>query len=97
LLQEKEAAGGTGPAGAPRQQHKRPPVWQLITSNVYTHRERKVCNEDSIMVCNCPKIWATDTTTVGCGPDCLNRVLNTECDEVRLPAAAAAPDAVAGT
>ena len=34
--------GGTGGGGgdAP-QQHKRPPVWQLITSNNYTHRERK--------------------------------------------------------
>ena len=31
--------------------HKRPPVWQLITSNMYTFRERKEQDEDDIMIC----------------------------------------------
>lgn len=31
----------------------------------------------------CKKIWATDHTSVGCGPECLNRMLNIECVEVR--------------
>jgi histone-lysine N-methyltransferase SETD2 len=91
LLQDKAraaamaaAASGGGAAGAPASRpHKRPPVWQLITGNVYTHRERKVQDEDDIMICQCKKIWATDTTTVGCGPECLNRMLNIECVEVR--------------
>jgi hypothetical protein len=74
------------PGGVPRRPHKRPPVWQLVTSNLYTHRERKEQDEDDIMICQCKKIWATDTATVGCGPECLNRMLNIECVEVRPPA-----------
>lgn len=31
----------------------------------------------------CKKIWATDHSSVGCGPECLNRMLNIECVEVR--------------
>lgn len=47
------AAGGggdDGPGSTPRR-HKRPPVWQLITSNMYTFRERKEQDEDDIMIC----------------------------------------------
>lgn len=57
----KDAGGGGGdgrgstpaedaPGSTPRR-HKRPPVWQLITSNLYTHRERKEQDEDDIMIC----------------------------------------------
>lgn len=42
---EEEAPGST-----PRR-HKRPPVWQQIWSNLYTHRERKEQDEDDIMIC----------------------------------------------
>jgi histone-lysine N-methyltransferase SETD2 len=79
-----DAAGGgdDGLASTPRR-HKRPPVWQLITSNMYTFRERKEQDEDDIMICQCKKVWATDHTSVGCGPECLNRMLNIECVEVR--------------
>ena len=139
------AAGGDAP-GSGRRRHKRPPVWQLITGNLYTHRERKEQDEDDIMICQvgaggcwrvpggsgrtaplplhatgaaplllrlllrlsrcpcrsasplpppaawparrlcpaqCKKIWATDQSSVGCGPECLNRMLNIECVEVR--------------
>lgn len=46
------AAGGgdDGPGSTPHR-HKRPPVWQLITSNMYTFRERKEQDEDDIMIC----------------------------------------------
>jgi histone-lysine N-methyltransferase SETD2 len=95
LLQDKGGKGGGSPAagGAPAdgdapgstpRRHKRPPVWQLVTKNLYTHRERKEQDEDDIMICQCKKIWATDTTTVGCGPECLNRMLNIECVEVSV-------------
>lgn len=77
------AAAGDAPGSTPPRHHKRPPVWQLITSNLYTHRERKEQDEDDIMICQCKKIWATDGTTVGCGAECLNRMLNIECVEVR--------------
>lgn len=36
-----------------------------------------------LRVLQCKKIWATDHTSVGCGPECLNRMLNIECVEVR--------------
>jgi hypothetical protein len=58
---------------------KRPPVWQLVPDSIYTHREKKVLDEDDIMICHCKHIWATDTTTIGCGEACLNRMLNIEC------------------
>ena len=31
------------------------------------------------MICQCPHIWPSDTTTIGCGERCLNRMLNIEC------------------
>jgi histone-lysine N-methyltransferase SETD2 len=62
---------------------KRPPVWQLVKKNIYTHRERK--RQDDIMICQCAPIWATDATTVGCGDACLNRMLNIECVEEHCP------------
>lgn len=80
------AAAADVPDGVPRRPHKRPPVWQLVTSNLYTHRERKEQDEDDVMICQCKQIWATDTSTVGCGDGCLNRMLNIECVEVRQPA-----------
>jgi SET domain/AWS domain len=58
---------------------KRPPVWQLIAKNIYMHRERKQLDEDEVMICQCKPIWGTDTTTIGCGENCLNRMLNIEC------------------
>eukprot|EP00887_Chlorella_sp_A99_P003835 scaffold11.g3835.t1 len=73
------AAAAAGGGGAARHRRKRPPVWQLLQSNIYTNRERKVQDEDDIMICQCKPIWATDTTTVGCGPECLNRMLTIEC------------------
>lgn len=47
------AAGGGGDddLGSTPRRHKRPPVWQLITSNMYTFRERKEQDEDDIMIC----------------------------------------------
>lgn len=76
------AAAAAALLGSVPRHHRRPPVWQLITSNLYTHRERKEQDEDDIMICQCKKIWATDHTTIGCGPECLNRMLNIECVEV---------------
>lgn len=31
------------------------------------------------MICQCKPIWGTDTMTIGCGENCLNRMLNIEC------------------
>jgi AWS domain len=59
-----------------RRRKKRPAVWQLVRENIYTHRQRKEQDEDDIMICQCRR--PTDGG-VGCGPDCLNRLLNIEC------------------
>lgn len=45
------AGGGDDDLGSTPRRHKRPPVWQLITSNMYTFRERKEQDEDDIMIC----------------------------------------------
>ncbi|CAD7699864.1 unnamed protein product [Ostreobium quekettii] len=53
---------------------KRPSIWQLVDSNIYTHRKRKVQHEDDIMICQC-----SPSPEGGCGGDCINRMLNLEC------------------
>jgi histone-lysine N-methyltransferase SETD2 len=62
---------------------KLPAIWQLITGNNYSHRKRKVQDEDDIMVCHCPPPWRGGD---GCGPNCLNRMLCIECTEVSAAA-----------
>lgn len=59
-----------------RLRKKRPAVWQLVTENQYTHRARKAQDEDDIMICQCRMRTYGGK---GCGPDCLNRLLNIEC------------------
>ena len=59
----------------------RPAVWQRVTENIFTHRSRKVENEDDIMVCQCkPPLDGSP----GCGDNCLNRMLNQECNPVSI-------------
>ena len=60
--------------------HKqKPAVWQQISANIFTHREKKTQHEDDIMICACPK---PANGKPGCGPHCLNRQLNIECHPV---------------
>jgi hypothetical protein len=62
-----------------------------MQENIYPHRRRKVQDEDDIMICQCKPIWATDTTTIGCGEGCLNRMLNIECVVVSATACPSSP------
>lgn len=60
--------------------HKqKPAVWQQISANIFTHREKKTQHEDEIMICACPK---PANGKPGCGPNCLNRQLAIECHPV---------------
>jgi AWS domain len=59
-----------------KRRKKRPAVWQLVRENIYTHRRRKEQDEDDIMICQCRR---PSDGGVGCGADCLNRLLNIEC------------------
>jgi histone-lysine N-methyltransferase SETD2 len=100
--EEAERAAGGGPSGgaaaaaaaaaaAPRpagRARRRPAVWQLTAANMYLHRERRRQDEDDVMICQCKTIWATDTTSVGCGEACLNRMLNIECVAEHCPSGA---------
>lgn len=63
-----------------RRSRRRPQVWQLIRENIYTHRAPKLQDEDDVMLCHCKLPYEGGP---GCGPDCLNRVLNMECVPVR--------------
>ena len=56
-------------------------MWQLVKENIYTHRHRKEQDEDDIMICQCRR--PPSDGGPGCGPDCLNRMLNVECVPVR--------------
>lgn len=75
----KEEYGGDRPSVRP--QKLRPVVWQLITENIYTHRQIKVQDEDDVMLCHC-KPQADGGPA--CGENCINRALNMECVAVRM-------------
>uniref|UniRef100_A0A7I4BUC1 Uncharacterized protein n=1 Tax=Physcomitrium patens TaxID=3218 RepID=A0A7I4BUC1_PHYPA len=57
-------------------------VWTLIKRNIFKHRNQKHQDADEAMVCQCapPK-----PGEVGCGEDCLNRILNVECLPQQCP------------
>ncbi|KAK9748897.1 hypothetical protein RND81_02G088800 [Saponaria officinalis] len=62
---------GIRPSGDPQQS-----TWMLIKSNLFLHRRRKTQTVDEIMVCHCKP---PADGTLGCGGQCLNRMLNIEC------------------
>jgi len=57
-------------------------AWTLIKHNMYLHRSRKTPINDEMMVCHCkpPK-----DGSLGCGDECLNRMLNIECVQGTCP------------
>lgn len=75
----KEDYGGDRPTVRP--QKLRPVVWQLITENIYTHRQIKMQDEDDVMLCHCK---APADGGPACGENCINRALNMECVAVRM-------------
>ncbi|KAL8467061.1 hypothetical protein ACS0TY_035953 [Phlomoides rotata] len=56
--------------------------WSLIRSNMFLHRSRKTQTIDEVMVCHCKP---PSDGRMGCGPKCLNRMLNIECVEGTCP------------
>lgn len=53
-----------------------PSSWILIKSNLYLYRKRKNQTIDEVMVCTCKP---GRDGRLGCGDECLNRMLNIEC------------------
>uniref|UniRef100_A0A803LHI2 Histone-lysine N-methyltransferase ASHH2 n=1 Tax=Chenopodium quinoa TaxID=63459 RepID=A0A803LHI2_CHEQI len=69
--------GGLGQSAA-----LQPSTWMLIKSNLFLHRSRKAQSMDEIMVCHCkPPVDGR----LGCGSQCLNRMLNIECVQGTCP------------
>nr|DAD39798.1 TPA_asm: hypothetical protein HUJ06_014121 [Nelumbo nucifera] len=56
--------------------------WALIKSNLFLHRSRKSQTIDEIMVCHCKP---PPDGNLGCGDECLNRMLNIECVQGTCP------------
>ncbi|KAI3960359.1 hypothetical protein MKW98_017083 [Papaver atlanticum] len=54
----------------------KPASWTLIKTNSFLHRKRKTQVIDEIMVCHCKP---PQDGQLGCGDECLNRLLNIEC------------------
>ncbi|KAM0940024.1 putative [histone H3]-lysine(4) N-trimethyltransferase chromatin remodeling SET family [Dioscorea sansibarensis] len=50
--------------------------FKLIKSNLFLHRNRRTQNIDEVMVCHCKP---PSNGGLGCGEECLNRILNIEC------------------
>ncbi|KAF3447043.1 hypothetical protein FNV43_RR12223 [Rhamnella rubrinervis] len=84
-------ASGEEDASGNRLNHKalecrRPQVSQenvtRIRTNQFLHRNRKTLTIDEIMVCHCKP---PSDGTLGCGDDCLNRLLNIECVQGACP------------
>ncbi|KAK7275604.1 hypothetical protein RIF29_16723 [Crotalaria pallida] len=68
-------------------QHRTPLVSQdstftCIFSNEFLHRSRKTQTIDEIMVCHCKP---PPEGKLGCGDECLNRMLNIECEQGTCP------------
>ncbi|GAX78574.1 hypothetical protein CEUSTIGMA_g6014.t1, partial [Chlamydomonas eustigma] len=59
-----------------RARGRMPVLVQVLKDNVFSHRKRKVQDEDDIMICQCKPVWRGGD---GCGPDCINRLLCIEC------------------
>ncbi|PON60140.1 Methyltransferase [Parasponia andersonii] len=53
-----------------------------IRTNQYLHRSRKTQTIDEVMICQCKP---PSDGRLGCGEDCLNRVLNIECAQGACP------------
>lgn len=70
LAREGRESNGMGDLGP------RPAVRQVLR-NLFAHRKRKVVDEDDIMVCTCESVNAEGG--MGCGEDCINRLMCIEC------------------
>eukprot|EP00268_Persea_americana_P038767 TRINITY_DN38397_c0_g1_i2.p1 TRINITY_DN38397_c0_g1~~TRINITY_DN38397_c0_g1_i2.p1 ORF type:complete len:2316 (+),score=492.02 TRINITY_DN38397_c0_g1_i2:357-6950(+) len=58
--------------------------WTLIKNNLFLHRSRRTQSIDEVMVCHCkPPL----DSKLGCGEQCLNRMLNIECVRGTCPCA----------
>ncbi|KAJ4966706.1 hypothetical protein NE237_018555 [Protea cynaroides] len=64
----------------PKVPHEAP--WTLVRSNLFLHRNRKNQTIDEIMVCHCKP---PPDGSLGCGDECLNRMLNIECVKGTCP------------
>lgn len=82
MIAQVEGAGGEEPEdlSVEKRKARRPTIWQQISANLYTHRERNVYNDDETMVCGCSR-----DQEVPCGEGCINRELFQECSEVYCP------------
>ncbi|KAJ6807264.1 histone-lysine N-methyltransferase ASHH2 isoform X1 [Iris pallida] len=57
-------------------------LWNAIKCNVFLHRNRRSQTIDEIMVCHCKP---PRDGSLGCGDQCLNRMLNIECVKGTCP------------
>ncbi|XP_078434729.1 histone-lysine N-methyltransferase isoform X2 [Wolffia australiana] len=57
-------------------------AWVQIKTNVFLHRARKLQTIDEVMVCQCKP---PQDGSMGCGDECLNRMLNIECTPETCP------------
>ncbi|XP_077231882.1 histone-lysine N-methyltransferase, partial [Tasmannia lanceolata] len=82
--EEDSSAARPNPKGLGHRQLTAPQQasWRLIKSNLFLHRSRKTQTIDEIMVCHCkPPLDGR----LGCGDECLNRMLNIECVQGTCP------------
>jgi SET domain-containing protein len=62
---------------------KQKACFKAIKTNQFLHRNRKSQTIDEIMVCHCKP---SPDGRLGCGEECLNRMLNIECLQGTCPA-----------
>lgn len=71
-----------GEPAPPKLSAKTQTAWIRIKSNLFLHRNRRTQTIDEIMVCHCkPPPYGG----LGCGEECLNRMLNIECVKGTCP------------
>jgi hypothetical protein len=80
LMQAQEKAASRPRGGAGSKSKVPSNEWFRITRNIFTHRPPKTVTEDDVMICSC-----VVEDGVGCGADCLNRLVLAECDPAYCP------------
>jgi len=58
--------------------------WYRTTRNIFAHRAPRTPSEDDAMICAC-----APESGAGCGSDCLNRLVLSECDPAHCPCGSA--------
>jgi histone-lysine N-methyltransferase SETD2 len=84
LMRAQEAAMATRTAAVAPRAVANAHEWYAVRRNIFAHRAPRKLTEDDVMICAC-----APEAGMGCGSDCLNRLVLSECDPAHCPCGSA--------